>query len=343
LDKKREMKHVVLIAAFALMGSAAGWAGQEVWSPVALALALVLGLATAALFAYRRQQHDPASRPWRTFPIWGVLLGFLLWVAGTSLWSANDLFLYSNLELGASRIIEKSLLGVGLGLGAGLLVAAHVRRPKRRWARWIRLLLFTTYLAAFFVAAILYVLKTGVREPELYPPPDQSPYKLPWPGGVTVLCGQGNWGILTHRQSNTYAFDFPMPIGSPICASRDGTVFAVIDQNDGNANPILESDAGKVPGNGVTIRHDDGTFAVYWHIRRGGSRVRVGEHVKQGQFIAESGNVGYSTSPHLHFEVNTLDFKAGRWQSIPISFRDVSTRNGIPRMWLRYTSGNSPP
>lgn len=64
------------------------------------------------------------------------------------------------------------------------------------------------------------------------------------------------------------------------------------------------------------------------------ARVQKGDVVAQGQVIAESGNVGYSTSPHLHFEVYDSS------GTIPISFRDVPIFRGIPRMWIRYTSGN---
>ena len=88
-------------------------------------------------------------------------------------------------------------------------------------------------------------------------------------------------------------------------------------------------------GNGLHIRHDDGTVAVYWHIRQGGARVKKGQRVRQGDVIAESGNVGFSTSPHLHFGVY-----GPMWQSLPITFRDVDIRGGVPRAGLRYTSGN---
>src|SRR5262249_2229191 len=75
------MRYVVLIGCFVLMGSAAGWAGQEVFGPVAMALAAVLGFATAALFAYRRQQADRSARPWQMLPVWGLMLAVGLYFA----------------------------------------------------------------------------------------------------------------------------------------------------------------------------------------------------------------------------------------------------------------------
>jgi murein DD-endopeptidase MepM/ murein hydrolase activator NlpD len=51
----------------------------------------------------------------------------------------------------------------------------------------------------------------------------------------------------------------------------------------------------------VKLRHSDGTVTLYGHINR--SLVSVGERVMAGDQIAEMGNRGYSTGPHLHFEV----------------------------------------
>lgn len=52
-----------------------------------------------------------------------------------------------------------------------------------------------------------------------------SPYKLPFPPGTTYTCTQGNFGNTSHYvQKEHYAFDFGMPLGSPICAARGGIV-----------------------------------------------------------------------------------------------------------------------
>ncbi len=51
----------------------------------------------------------------------------------------------------------------------------------------------------------------------------------------------------------------------------------------------------------VVLRHSDGTASVYGHINR--SLVEVGKKVKAGDEIAEVGNRGQSTGPHLHLEV----------------------------------------
>ena len=55
--------------------------------------------------------------------------------------------------------------------------------------------------------------------------------------------------------------------------------------------------------NYIYVFHNDGTIAEYVHIKKGSARVKVGDFVNQGQVIADSGNVGWSTGPHLHFSV----------------------------------------
>jgi murein DD-endopeptidase MepM/ murein hydrolase activator NlpD len=89
----------------------------------------------------------------------------------------------------------------------------------------------------------------------------------------------------------------------------------------------------------VLIEHEDGTRACYAHIRKDGSRMRVGDEVVQGQVIALSGHVGNSMMPHLHFHITDPQKKS----TIPITFSDVNHDRGIPRMFKRYTSGNTAP
>jgi murein DD-endopeptidase MepM/ murein hydrolase activator NlpD len=51
----------------------------------------------------------------------------------------------------------------------------------------------------------------------------------------------------------------------------------------------------------IVIAHSDEIFTVYAHNKK--NKVDKGDRVKKGQQIAEVGNTGRSTGPHLHFEI----------------------------------------
>jgi len=103
---------------------------------------------------------------------------------------------------------------------------------------------------------------------------------LPTKGIFTSGYG-GRWGVFH------YGIDLANAIGTPIVAAADGVV----------------AESGPASGFGlwIRIRHSDGTITVYGHINR--SLVMQGQRVRAGQEIAEMGNRGNSTGPHLHFEV----------------------------------------
>jgi murein DD-endopeptidase MepM/ murein hydrolase activator NlpD len=84
--------------------------------------------------------------------------------------------------------------------------------------------------------------------------------------------------------------DLAADIGTPVYATADGRVSFV----------------GRDPGLGKMIRinHLSGYSTVYAHLSQ--VKVKRGEHVKRGEVIGEVGNTGYSTGPHLHYEVHFL-------------------------------------
>ena len=184
--------------------------------------------------------------------------------------------------------------------------------------------------AILVLLASAYALFTGPRNLSQYPPPQESPYFLPWPAGITRRCVQGNRGVVSHRGWEEFSYDFAMPVGSDVCASREGTVSWAVDGHDGNGV--------NAPNNAIAIRHDDGTQAWYLHIKRGGAAVKKGDQVKRGQRIGASGNVGRSMMPHLHIHVS-----AGNANHLPFTFADVPADSGIPRMFKCYTAGNLTP
>ncbi|RMH59862.1 MAG: M23 family metallopeptidase [Candidatus Hydrogenedentota bacterium] len=149
-------------------------------------------------------------------------------------------------------------------------------------------------------------------------------YHLPLPHTREYfLLVQGVGGEFSHTGNETYAFDWSMPVGTPIPAARDGVVVFVRNRPYDRMVPLEKRIA-----NVVKVRHRDGTVGVYAHLDT--TSIRIGTHVRVGDIIGHSGNTGYSTRPHLHFHVE----KDGR--SIPIAFVDVDDPLGIPRVGKLY-------
>ena len=103
----------------------------------------------------------------------------------------------------------------------------------------------------------------------------------------------------THTGMVRWAWDFALPIGTPIVAARDGIIAAAVDSFSGSGRRISD----KPRANFVVVRHTDGTYSRYYHLEQGSNAVRVGDTVVAGQTIARSGNTGFSSGPHLHFDV----------------------------------------
>jgi murein DD-endopeptidase MepM/ murein hydrolase activator NlpD len=125
----------------------------------------------------------------------------------------------------------------------------------------------------------------GLASPDQYLPNSPSRFEgYIWPAKGVLTSGYGwRWGRM-HK-----GVDIAAPIGTPIVAAAPGeVVFA--GWNSGGY------------GNLVKIKHDDGSITLYAHNNR--ILVRTGQYVDQGQQISEMGSTGYSTGPHLHFEVH---------------------------------------
>ncbi|MFN3410710.1 MAG: M23 family metallopeptidase [Exilispira sp.] len=145
---------------------------------------------------------------------------------------------------------------------------------------------------------------------------DRYIYTLPYLHNEKYYVYQGYNSNFTHKGFASYSIDFSMPIGTPICAARDGIVYNVVDNNNKSG---ISSYYAKYT-NFISIYHPDGTYAIYAHIKYNGSIVKVGERVKAGQIIGYSGNTGRTSGPHLHLQINLPIYMGHR--SIPVPFLD---------------------
>ncbi|MBB1060071.1 peptidoglycan DD-metalloendopeptidase family protein [Marilutibacter spongiae] len=128
---------------------------------------------------------------------------------------------------------------------------------------------------------------------------------------------QGYGGSFSHADpENRHAIDFGAPIGTPVLAARAGRVMQVESGFD-RAGLSQETYGGRA--NYIRILHDDGTMALYAHLKANGVHVRVGQQVEAGQRIGLSGNTGFTTGPHLHFVVQVN--RGMRLESLPFRMR----------------------
>jgi len=135
--------------------------------------------------------------------------------------------------------------------------------------------------------------------------------------------------------------------GRPILAPGDGVVVGCHDgevDHEARRSQLslipyalgqaarLRQGVAAVAGNHVTIAlRDSGRFVTLCHLRNGSLTVGIGDHVVTGQKIAECGNSGNSTQPHLHLQVNDR----ADWQfaeGLPAVFHDY-------REWHRRGGG----
>lgn len=86
-------------------------------------------------------------------------------------------------------------------------------------------------------------------------------------------------------------------------AGKDGAIIERVDAYTSNWRTIGRLTT-RDYGNYIKVKHTDGSFSLYCHLRKGSSYI-VGTQVKAGQVIARIGNTGNSTGPHLHVEYRT--------------------------------------
>ena len=158
-------------------------------------------------------------------------------------------------------------------------------------------------------------------------------FYLPYPGGKTYKCSQGNGGTFSHSGNWYYAFDFLMNTEDTVVAVQAGRVVKVVERYTDACHENTK--LCKNSANYVRIRHTDGTDTLYWHLDHNGVLVEKGKQIEQGQPIAIPDHTGYSQVPHLDFTRH----KWGEWSSIPIAFNDVPD-NGVPEAGHSYTSSN---
>lgn len=161
-----------------------------------------------------------------------------------------------------------------------------------------------------------------------------QPYRLPFALSSTIAVSQAFPDVITHGDpSSRYAIDFVMPVGTHVFAARDGVVIEVASDFFEHGTD-LKADGPRA--NVVRVLHDDGTMSLYGHLNWNSIRVVPGQKVARGEYLADSGNTGFTTGPHLHFVVQRN--RGGALVSVPIEFAGPAGAPVTVRSRERYTA-----
>lgn len=112
---------------------------------------------------------------------------------------------------------------------------------------------------------------------------DKAPAGLPVKGKVSSPFGHRTSVGKAHSHNGT---DFAVPVGTPVQAPQAGVIKAA-GNNNGAEGVFVILDAG-------------GTVHKFFHLSK--INVSTGDKVNAGDVVGLSGNTGYSTGPHLHWE-----------------------------------------
>jgi len=126
-----------------------------------------------------------------------------------------------------------------------------------------------------------------------------------WPLEGEVVSGFGfrTHPVLEYRHHHN-GIDVDVPEGTAVYAARGGEVIFYGDEGYGDGY-----------GNLLIIDHGDRFVSLYGHLSD--AFVFVGQFVEMGQAIAQSGNTGVSSGPHLHFEIRNGEYPIDPLRYLP--------------------------
>ncbi len=160
------------------------------------------------------------------------------------------------------------------------------------------------------------------------------------------FVSQGYEGEHTHKEEWKYALDFVIADEDgkqyketgkeltdyycytiPVTSSMDGEVVKVIDG-------IIDNEVGKVNleknwGNTVIIKHGEGFYSSFSHLKEESIKVKVGDLVKKSDIVGLCGNSGRSPFPHIHFQFQAIDKLGDKTLQYPLAYFLQKTDLGL--------------
>lgn len=169
-------------------------------------------------------------------------------------------------------------------------------------------------------------------------------YQIALPVIGSWQVSQGYDGRITHKDDWRFALDFDIRDDEgrtyrapgfelrdyycydlPVVAPAAGWVSAILDS-------IPDNEPGQVNlehnwGNTLILKHGDDLYSKLSHLKKDTFKVKVGDHVSQGDIVAYCGNSGRSPEPHLHFQLQATPVIGAATLNYPLSHY-LTTTNG---------------
>jgi murein DD-endopeptidase MepM/ murein hydrolase activator NlpD len=115
-----------------------------------------------------------------------------------------------------------------------------------------------------------------------------TPSIMPTAGWLSSHFSRSRFHPILHISRPHEGIDISAPMGSPVIAPASATIIRVAREN--GYGLVLE------------LNHGNGIVTKFAHLSR--VAVKEGQRVTRGQLIANVGNSGLSTGPHLHYEIH---------------------------------------
>lgn len=154
----------------------------------------------------------------------------------------------------------------------------------------------------------------------------------PGPGQQDYQCGSLTYD--DHKGTDFRVLSLlAMNEGVPVVAAADGVVIrmrtGVDDEYFSSHDEAKQAEVYKIGlGNVVILRHRQGYFTTYGHMKKDSVRVKKGQRVKRGQVLGYVGLSGFTDFPHVHFALQNrngvIDPFSGPMDSTPCNSVPVS-------------------
>ena len=225
-------------------------------------------------------------------------------------------------------------------LGLISLIAIMIYAIVKR--RFSRLLIFTSLTALLSLLPAILLVKPVIAYPaslESTTPsatvrlPADVPLKVIWGGdkletnyhaavpdqrwAYDLLVEPYNTGSDKPEEYGCYGVPVVAPVSGPVVIAHDGEPDAVPG--------VLTNNFEAPTGNHVVIQLETGTYLIIAHLKQGSVLVQDGETVQEGQVIAQCGNSGNTSEPHIHIHHQRQDpavFPVNFAEGLPLYFRD---------------------